>query len=65
MTAVTRPERNALRSARASVGNRSSSFADSRKSLVRSLRGSLSWVDYSVEQYLAEKHADAERENRQ
>ena len=35
-----------------------------RKALVKSLRGSLSWVDYSVDQYIAEKRAEAERESR-
>ena len=35
-----------------------------RKALVRSLRGSLSWVDYSVDQFIAEKRAEVEQENR-
>ncbi len=35
-----------------------------RKALVKSLRGSLSWVDYSVDRYLEEKYAETERENR-
>lgn len=35
-----------------------------RKALIKSLRGSLSWIDYSVDQYLREKWEETDRENR-
>lgn len=34
-----------------------------KKALIDSLCGSLSWVDYSVDEYLREKREEVEREN--
>ncbi len=44
--------------------NLEQNYSANRKALVKSLRGSLAWIDYSVDQYLAEKYAEIERENR-
>jgi hypothetical protein len=35
-----------------------------RDALVKAGRGSLSWIKYSVDEFIAEKRAEAERENR-
>jgi len=35
-----------------------------RDALVKAGRGSLSWVKYSVDEFIAEKRAEVERENR-
>ena len=36
-----------------------------REARVRAGRGSLSWVNYSVDEFIAEKRAEAELENRE
>lgn len=62
MSTITRHKGNAgVRGKRKAVER---SVPANRKELVKSLRGSLAWVDYSVDQYLAEKYAEIERENR-
>lgn len=38
--------------------------ADARqKALVKSLRGSMSWLNITVDEYLREKHAETDAEN--
>lgn len=49
---------------RSKDGNSPSPTQLDRKALVKSLRGSLSWVAYSVDQYLQEKYDETERESR-
>ena len=36
-----------------------------RKKMVEAFRGSFAWVDYSVDEFIAERRAEAERENRE
>lgn len=62
-TTAKRAKRAAKPSVPRSRGNAKADDLAKRKALVKSLRGSLSWVDYSVEQYLREKYAEVEREN--
>ncbi len=62
MSVLTKHGKNAFKHAKSAGMTRSASI--DRKELVKSLRGSLAWIEYSVDQYLAEKYADTERENR-
>ena len=38
---------------------------EERKEMVEAFRGSMSWVNYSVDEFIAEKRAEVERENRE
>ena len=62
MSTLTQNKRRTAKSEKRTVEKRDA-LAE-HKALVKSIRGSLAGINYSVEEYLAEKYAETDRENR-